>query len=75
MMRRYARPEQFPYSQDLPVPVLPLQRHHMMLQSNSINMNTTRFGIHMFGQRIRKVYFTSHFFYSYFCRFRTSINS
>ncbi len=49
MMRRYARPEQFPYSQDLPVPVLPLQRHHMMLQSNSINMN----------DRIKKLYLNS----------------
>lgn len=39
MMRRYSRPEQYPFSNGLPVPVLPLQKFPQLLQANSINMN------------------------------------
>lgn len=39
MMRRYSRPEHYPFSHGLPVPVLPLQKFPQLLQANSINMN------------------------------------
>lgn len=39
MMRHYSRPEQYPFSSGLPVPVLPLQKFRQLLQANSINMN------------------------------------
>lgn len=46
MMRRYSRPEHYPFSGGLPVPVLPLQKFPQLLQANSINMN----------ERIKKLY-------------------
>jgi prephenate dehydratase len=39
MMRRYSRPEQYPFSSGLPVAVLPLQKFPQLLQANSISMN------------------------------------
>jgi chorismate mutase len=39
MLCQYALPEQFPFSDGLPPPVLPLQKHKHILRANSINMN------------------------------------